>query len=69
MVRETNTDQTGDEALVRPLYRSGNSTVVTIPPRVLEASGLAEGDGVAVTVDGSTIVLRPTGGERRDGTG
>ena len=35
----------------RKLFRAGNSTVVSLPPDVLEAIGLALGDKVTVTAD------------------
>lgn len=45
----------------RKIFKTGNSAVVSIPPGVLEATGLAIGDEVTITVDPehSRIVLTP----------
>jgi len=45
----------------RKIFRTGNSAVVSLPPEVLEATGLELGDEVTVTVDPdrSRIVLTP----------
>ncbi len=45
----------------RKIFRTGNSAVVSIPPEVLEATGLVVGDEVTVTVDPerSQIILAP----------
>jgi putative addiction module antidote len=37
--------------MARKVFRSGNSTVVSIPPEVLEVMGLQPGDEVTVTAD------------------
>ncbi|WP_296895853.1 AbrB/MazE/SpoVT family DNA-binding domain-containing protein [Thiohalocapsa sp.] len=46
----------------RKIFRTGNSAVVSLPPEVLEATGLELGDEVTVTVDAERthIVLIPT---------
>ena len=43
-----------DVPLTRELHRSGNSTVLTIPPDILEKAGIEKGDQIAfsVTEDG-----------------
>jgi putative addiction module antidote len=45
----------------RKIFKTGNSAVVSIPPEALEATGLAVGDEVTVTIDPehSRIVLTP----------
>lgn len=45
----------------RKIFRTGNSAVVSIPPEVLEATGLELGDEVRVTVDPehTRIILTP----------
>jgi putative addiction module antidote len=45
----------------RKLFQSGNSTVVSIPPQVLQAVGLETGNEVIVTADPDRrhIVIRP----------
>jgi len=45
----------------RKIFRTGNSAVVSLPPEVMEATGLALGDEVTVSVDAdrSCIVLAP----------
>jgi putative addiction module antidote len=37
--------------MARKVFRSGNSSVVSIPPEVLEVVGLQTGDEVTVTAD------------------
>lgn len=46
---------------VRALRHSGNSTVLSIPPEVLQFAGLEQGDEVAIVTkfDGGSIELRP----------
>ena len=47
--------------MARTLFRSGNSTVVSLPTEVLEVLGLDAGDKVSVTADpeGDRIVITP----------
>lgn len=44
----------------RDLRESGSSTVLTLPPAMLEAAGMSEGDAVTITIqpDSDTIELR-----------
>ncbi len=57
----------------RTIFRSGNSTVVSLPPEVLEALELEPGDEVTIVADPERrrIVVTPTGtagaGERLEG--
>ncbi len=46
----------------RKIFRTGNSAVVSLPPEVMEAVGLALGDEVTVTVDAerARIILTPS---------
>jgi len=46
----------------RKIFRTGNSTVVSLPADALEAVGLALGDEVAVTADPeqSCIIITPS---------
>lgn len=39
------------KAAIRELHKSGGSTVLTIPPMLMEQVGLAEGDEIAIHVD------------------
>jgi putative addiction module antidote len=45
----------------RKIFRTGNSAVISLPPEVLEATGLELGDEVTVTVDPerTRIILTP----------
>jgi putative addiction module antidote len=47
--------------MARKLFRSGNSTVVSLPPEVLEALRLDVGDEVVVTanVEDGHVVITP----------
>lgn len=53
---------------VRDLRRSGNSTVVSIPPEILRAASLQDGDAVDIVVsfDEQEINLRPSGSSREE---
>lgn len=42
------------------LRRTGGSVTLAIPPRMLEKFGLAVGDSVCVTQDGTRMVLEPS---------
>lgn len=46
----------------RPVRKSGNSKVISLPSRILQEAGLDEGDNVDVSIDfqGDEITLRPT---------
>lgn len=45
----------------RKIFRSGNSTVVSLPQEALDSLALSEGDEVRLTVDreGRGVILRP----------
>ena len=42
----------------RKIRSSGNSTVLTIPPQVLDVAGLEAGDGVEISADLETGEIR-----------
>jgi len=48
--------------MARKIFRTGNSTVVSLPTDALEAVGLALGDEVTVTVDADRhrIIITPS---------
>jgi putative addiction module antidote len=54
----------------RKIFRSGNSTVVSIPPEVLELLGLEPGDEVNVVADAEhrRVIVTPTGARRPGGS-
>ncbi len=47
--------------MTRKLFRSGNSTVISLPAEAMEALGLSEGDDVDLLVDAERhqIVITP----------
>lgn len=42
-----------DIPITRELFKSGNSTVLTIPPEILDKAGFEKGDSVAFSITGS----------------
>lgn len=51
-------DTTGSIRLSKELYRSGHSTVLTIPPEVLDALGWDRGDTVFLETDSDGLTVR-----------
>jgi antitoxin component of MazEF toxin-antitoxin module len=43
----------------RKLYRNGNSTVVSIPDRILAEMDIEAGDRIVITADGSSAEFEP----------
>jgi virulence-associated protein VagC len=51
--------------MVRKVFRSGNSLVVTLPPEVRDL-GIAEDSEVDVVIEEGRVVIRPTTGVSRE---
>ena len=51
--------------VVRKVFRSGNSLVVTLPPEVRDL-GIAEDSEVDVVIEEGRVVIRPTVGVSRE---
>ncbi len=47
--------------MLRKIFKTGNSTVVSIPREMLESLGVGEGSDVSIELDAATgqIVIRP----------
>ena len=64
MGRRVNIDMdAGEVVATRSLRTSGNSTVITIPPEVLDVADLAAGDDVTITADmssGEILIVKKT---------
>jgi antitoxin MazE len=45
--------------MLRKIFKTGNSLVVSLPQEILDALGLSDGSDVLVTLEDGKIVIRP----------